>query len=654
VESNPQGQPLTIFSGRGDIPGKLHPVCEACIKKHRATYNGFTSEGKTYYSDGFGVRCNYIPHDEVFIPEIKGVLSEEDLEEMNALKNPLLWGEKYLIDPENGEPWRAWPFQRKMLLCSAIQKVFRCGRRTGKTTLLAVFILWFILTSAGGTKRANTGRLQENLKILIITPFTVHIANIFDRIRAFIRATPGLSECIDRNIRSSPQIISIISPKGAESTITGFASGEASSNVEGKGLSTRGQDADCVILDEGAYISEEAIKGAVLPILYTKPGVVYINCSTPSGIAQDYFESLCTKRPDFVEFHAPATDRPDWSEVESRMREEFGSSEDKWEREVLAEFSKGGTGVIREDLLRLCLSDYEYGDIQPSSEYVFTIGIDWNKEHGTEIAVVGTRVASPHVSFVCLTENIPKKDFSTLNGTRRVIELNRIWNPLWIYPDAGGGDGGAILIQAGREAVGKNAVDARLMTSVVGYDFGSKIELRKADNVLIKYPAKQFLVEHLVRKIELGELRFPRMDALLTKQLQNYIVTRRTPAGQPIYGLKEPKVGDHRLDAVGLALVAVRLQFPDFYTEDFSPVGLGFHPITPRKGDQPREMLSFPRSASISTHNREVGRRGRGAGGFDNVITVWGDTILQKSDGKRFGNLGRGRRLGNLRPLKRS
>jgi hypothetical protein len=75
------------------------------------------------------------------------------------------------------------------------------------------------------------------------------------------------------------------------------------------------------------------------------------------------------------------------------------------------------------------------------------------------------------------------------------------------------------------------------------------------------------MVEHSVRKFELGEFSYPIEDLLLTRQLENYIILRWTPRGTPVYGIKEKKWGDHRLDAVNLALIAVRIEFPSFYQE---------------------------------------------------------------------------------------
>ena len=72
---------------------------------------------------------------------------------------------------------------------------------------------------------------------------------------------------------------------------------------------------------------------------------------------------------------------------------------------------------------------------------------------------------------------------------------------------------------------------------------------------------KYFLVENAIRIFESGEFIFPKDDEILTKQLQNYIVAKRNPQNnKPVYGMDNKYIGDHRLDAMLLALGGVSLE----------------------------------------------------------------------------------------------
>ena len=100
---------LRVEKGREDIPRCLHSGCDNCIKHARGKYNNFMSDNGTFYEDGFGVNCSFVPHDENYVDSrIRSQLTPEDFEQVNAYRSALLWGEKYLIDPDNGQPWRAW------------------------------------------------------------------------------------------------------------------------------------------------------------------------------------------------------------------------------------------------------------------------------------------------------------------------------------------------------------------------------------------------------------------------------------------------------------------------------------------------------------------------------------------------------------------
>jgi intein/homing endonuclease len=507
---------------------------------------------------------------------------------------------------------------------------FYC-HNTGKSTILAVFILWYIFTSAGGALRdPDSGKIRKNIRVLVLAPQKSHIENLFDRMRAFLALAPHLAPYIGRDKRGSPQVISIITDKNVKggNVISGFASGDSSGS---KGLSARGQDADLVVLDEGAFVSSDVLTKVVNPILYTRPTTQFIISSTPSGISGDYFESVCKSRPDFAEFYVPATLRPDWDIVEPQIKKDFGSSQEAWDQEVLAKFTPAGVGVYRDDLVTQAQADFEYGSMPRNPNFVYTFGVDWNKEHGTEIAIVATLKGGDHCSYTVWAENIPKKDFTSPSGIARILELNRIWVPHWIYVDAGGGDGGAMLQHEGRRVVGKNPIDARLMNIVKTYDFGSKMELKGINGEVRKVPSKVFMVENSVRRFELAEIKYPRSDLVMTRQLNNYVVGKRTPAGVPVYEVKEPKWGDHRLDALNLALIAVRLEFPSFYAGGLDPLGINIGYVPPKDQKPTRLLLPGQAFGPAPNHHRRWSRTPRGVLG-GGVVRYWGHEPPEDDD----------------------
>lgn len=442
------------------------------------------------------------------------------------------------------------------------------SHNTGKSVTLSILMAWYLFTG-GGIRDADSGKILNKIKILVVTPQKSQIDELFGRLRSLIYAVPKLKACLETDTKGSPQIIAVKGRDGGQGhIIKGFASGDASGS---KGTGIRGTDANLIIVDEAAFVSPTVMKEVIRPILMTTPTTRMVWSSTPSGIAGDHFEEVCLGMPEYKEFYTPSTEMPNFELMKASMVREYGNSPDEWEREVEAKFPEGGVGVYKKALVRTAQQDYSYSDMYPMAGMVYTVGVDWNKEKGTEIVVVGTSKGAPFNSWVVLAEKIAKKDFSTPMGIHRLVEINRIWKPAWMYLDEGG-DGSTccqMLQFIGKQAAGKNIIDARLMYIVKAYDFGSKIEFRDFQGKKVKKPAKPFMVENSVRRLELGELFMSRHDVTLMKQMDNYLVVRRNQiTGLPVYGVTNDKIGDHRLDALNLALVAIRLELPSLNSRE--------------------------------------------------------------------------------------
>ena len=107
---------------------------------------------------------------------------------------------------------------------------------------------------------------------------------------------------------------------------------------------------------------------------------------------------------------------------------------------------------------------------------------------------------------------------------------------------------------------------AKLLDILKKYDAGASLKIKDPiTSAEIRAPAKPFMVNASVRMFEQSRIVISANDQVLEKQLRSYIVERMTPTKVPVYGLAEPKVGDHRLDALNLAIVAFQLEFNDLH-----------------------------------------------------------------------------------------
>jgi hypothetical protein len=130
----------------------------------------------------------------------------------------------------------------------------------------------------------------------------------------------------------------------------------------------------------------------------------------------------------------------------------------------------------------------------------------------------------------------------------------------------------------------RNDPACRLKDIVKGYNFSAKIDARDPMTKRpIKKHAKPFMVENAVRFFEERRIQISAHDMALRNQLENYIIKHRTTAGVPVYGLIEERIGDHRLDAMMLALIGFKLEMSDFgqaYYSTHVAVSPGFAKLT--------------------------------------------------------------------------
>jgi replicative DNA helicase len=251
-------------------------------------------------------------------------------------------------------------------------------------------------------------------------------------------------------------------------------------------------------------------------------------------------------------------------------------TEDGYKHEILAEFGEQEEGVYQFKYIEAAQAEFEYGQYKPTtahdiSNWIFSIGVDWNEPRiGTTIAVIGYNRSDGHFYFVD-KDIVSRGEWTQLAACQRIAEMNRLWNPAFIYIDKGhGGTQYEILRKYGYDSIrnpqkGKSHPDSKLFQIVKAYDFGSSIETHDLiTGMPIKKPAKPFLVENSVRRFESLTFHYPKTDSRYTKALSGYIIDRITPAGQPVYKMQDEEAGDHMLDAVNLGLLAFTLEKTEF------------------------------------------------------------------------------------------
>jgi len=402
---------------------------------------------------------------------------------------------------------------------------------------------------------------NDYAKILVVAPFKSQIDIVFNMIQEHIGKSDVLKASVKRSVTTPYHEIEFWNG----SYIRGFTSGTKSGADAG---AVRGQAADIIILDEMDYLAAGDIN-SIIAILNDHPDTQLWASSTPTG-RRDKFYEWC-HNPRYKEFYFPTSVLPHWNEdMEAEARDNH--TESAYNHEIMALFGDEEEGVFQKIYTDAALQPYRYQECQYDSTWKYGLGIDWNSElHGTEIVCVGWGGKKLRVVD---RRNIARHGWNQTAAIQAVIEMNRKWQPEFIYADEGYGSTSIeVLRKYGWEQTGKNLVDARLKDIIRPINFSSKIEVPDPiTKEKIKKPMKPFMVENAVRFFEQGIIQVSEKDLELINQLENYIIKRRTDMGVPVYCIRQAHIGDHALDGLMLALLGFTSKFSDLMRVSYSNI----------------------------------------------------------------------------------
>lgn len=147
------------------------------------------------------------------------------LKEINA--DPVKWAQVFLVTYDKTlkkeTPWTARWYQSQMLRDRSQKKVYRCGRRTGKSEVMVIESLYNVCN-------------HRNYRVLLITPYENQIRLLFQRLNELKNSSPLLKA---RVVSSTKNPYKMEFDNG--SLIMGFTTGASSGS---SGASIRGQAAD--------------------------------------------------------------------------------------------------------------------------------------------------------------------------------------------------------------------------------------------------------------------------------------------------------------------------------------------------------------------------------------------------------------------------
>lgn len=167
--------------------------------------------------------------------------TKEEVQQFEIQLDPVLWAETYLRNPENPrEPLSVRWYQANMLRCNQQNKVYRCGRRVGKSIVLCIEMLWKAFCN-------------DDKRILVCAPYKNQVQQLWkDGFNKLIKGNEFIEAAISRQ-SSNPFTIEFKNG----SRIMGLTAGSKTGN---KGSSIRGQciiEGTDVILADGRIVKIE-------------------------------------------------------------------------------------------------------------------------------------------------------------------------------------------------------------------------------------------------------------------------------------------------------------------------------------------------------------------------------------------------------------
>ena len=428
--------------------------------------------------------------------------------------------------------------------CSASKKAIRCGRRSGKSYGLGIDI-------------ANRLVQNSNYQILVVTPFlsqAKELTNVVKKILRSLGDTIGTwDDLVERSVTSPYQEIQMKNG----STFKAFTAGNDNANA------VRGQGAHLIIIDEADFLTQEAFD-SITAILMDKPNTEIICTSTPMGEGLLYKFS---NSKDYKEFHFPSFCIPHYNDD---MDREFRNSLSMmaYIQEIMAEFGLSDNSVFDTDLVnRSTLIDTNadiHDVILNRDKYIVSLGCDWNADKvGTRICIIAFNKTDGKI-FIANLSNVRREGWTQVAAVEKIVELNRLYTPDYIYVDEGFGEANVQQLKLiAVNSFGKLPMDHPdlKLRDVVPVNFSSTLELRDVmtGEIRKKY-FKNFIVETTKRALETGILAFKNpIAAPIVEQMKNYIVKSRSANGREIYEAKNHEIGDHDLDAFMIALAGLQL-----------------------------------------------------------------------------------------------
>ena len=404
--------------------------------------------------------------------------------------------------------WHPHPGQRKWFDLRDDQGnepqtlIAACGRRWGKTEAISADVAVRLL-------------IDSQLGQLLVAPTQDQATGLFDAVTEKLQSEKLQSDrrgnlpqiLADLEVKRSPYPYIRRKSDGAI-LLSARSAGRNGRNLRGKGT-TRRLPRFRVIVDEAAFVPDEAIERALRPMLATVPGGgQLVMISSPNGKRGAFYEAYCKgerQESGYRSIQSPSSENPlvDTAYLDEMRRE---MTERTFRAEFLGQFTDAAGMVFPEDDIEAAGIDDDYGSA-PLAGMRYVAGVDFGRRGDYTVCMVAE--ISP--AGIRIVDFLRLQSVSWTIQIERVCDLLEKWRVCAVTADATG-IGDAVV-----EALSAQCVWRRLRIAVEEFVFSSA--------------TKNALIDNLALSLAQHRLRFPRYPDLLS-ELRNFEVIGRTSTGR--------------------------------------------------------------------------------------------------------------------------
>lgn len=373
--------------------------------------------------------------------------------------------------------WEPHPAQQEIMRTKARVYTIAAGRRFGKSEMMAVLALYYIFYGKGD--------------VIIFAPSYRQTKIIFKNAVRFLNQAKYLNTLVESIRRSPYPEIEFMNGR----TLMAMSTHEYDM--------IRGYSAYVAILDEAAYIPDEAVSEVIEPMLLDKYGLLY-KISTPvPGLKNHFYETFKLgaleeerkgKMRKYVSFRYPTFANPhiDKRALED-LKQKLGEDSLAWRVEILAEFTTESGLLFPFSLIKGLQRDYKIESPQAGRRYI--AGVDFAKANDYTAVIVldATEIPAKVVHAVRWHTN------NWLSNVDRVETIARQFPGVKIVCDATGV--GAPLYELLKQR--RLNVDGYSMTALGKQDLISTLKITMEEGRIAlptedKMPAIHDVVEELM------------------------------------------------------------------------------------------------------------------------------------------------------------